>query len=162
MSLFRVVARIEAPPETVWRHLADWEGSAAWMVDATTVEVTGAQRQGVGTRVRAVTRIAGVRLVDEMEVVAWEPGRLIAVMHHRPPIRGLAWFEITPLRDGTRFEWVEELDPPLGPLGELGGRLLRPWIERVLARSAGRLKRLAEEGVSESSPPSREAAPRPS
>lgn len=144
MSLFRVAARIDASPAVVWKHLADWEGSAAWMVDATTVTVLGDRREGVGARVRAVTRIAGIPLTDEMEVVAWEHERLMAVMHRRWPIRGLAWFELIPDREGTRFEWVEELDPPLGPIGELGGLVLRPWIERVLARSAAKLKRLAE------------------
>jgi uncharacterized protein YndB with AHSA1/START domain len=144
VSLFRVATHIAAPPAVVWKHLADWEGSAAWMVDATTVTVLSAQREGVGARIRAVTKIAGIPLTDEMEVTAWEPERLITVMHHRWPIRGIAWFDLAPAGDGTTFEWAEELDPPLGPIGELGGLILRPWIERVLARSAAKLKRLAE------------------
>jgi uncharacterized protein YndB with AHSA1/START domain len=150
---------IEAPLSTVWELLADWEGSAAWMVDATTVTVLGEQREGVGTRIRAVTKIAGISLTDEMEVVSWEPERLIAVMHHRYPIRGLAWFSTTPAGDGTRFEWSEELDPPLGPVGELGGLIFRPWIERVLARSAAKLKRIAETEVTPG--PSEAGRPRP-
>lgn len=144
MARFRVSAEIAAPPERVWTLLEDWEGSATWMVDATTVEVLGEQRAGVGTRVRAITRIAGVPLTDVMEVVRWEPPRLLSVRHHGWPIRGLAWFEMRPTAGGTRFEWVEELDPPLGPLGELGGRVLRVPIERVLRKSLGKLKRLAE------------------
>lgn len=145
MARFRVEAHIDAPPSRVWELLKDWEGSAAWMVDATTVEVLGEQRTGIGTRVRAVTRIAGIPLTDLMEVVGWEEGRLISVMHHGWPIRGLAWFALHPTEDGgTRFEWAEELDPPLGPLGELGGRVLRSPIERVLRKSLTKLKRLAE------------------
>ena len=124
--------------------LADWEGSAAWMVDATTVEVIGQRREGVGTRVRAVTRIAGIPLTDEMTVTRWEPPRLMVVRHHRAPIRGPAWFELTPNDDGVTFDWVEEIDPPLGPLGELGGVVLRRPIEAVLAKSARKLKALAE------------------
>lgn len=114
------------------------------MVDATTVEVIGGQRTGIGTKVRAVTRIAGVPIVDRMTVVAWEEERVIAVMHEGRPIRGLAWFEIQPWNGGTWFEWVEELDPPLGPLGELGGRILRRPILWVLRRSAAKLRALAE------------------
>ena len=145
MAFFRVLTRIDAPPSRVWSLLSDWEGSSAWMVDATTVEVIGDRREGVGTRVTAVTRIAGVPLTDEMEVVAWEPERLIGVMHHGRPIRGLAWFELREASDGTTlFEWAEELDPPLGPLGELGGLFLRGPIERVLRKSAAKLKQLAE------------------
>ncbi len=144
MAYFRVTATIDAKPARVWELLADWEGSAAWMVDATTVEVVGEQRAGVGTRVRAVTRIAGIALEDRLEVVGWQEDRLLAVMHVGWPIRGLAWFEIGPTEHGTWFEWAEELDPPLGPLGELGGRILRRPIERVLGKSLAKLKRLAE------------------
>jgi hypothetical protein len=60
------------------------------------------------------------------------------------PIRGVAWFELTPTSLGTRFEWAEEIDPPLGPLGELGGAVLRGPLERVLRKSVATLKRLAE------------------
>jgi uncharacterized protein YndB with AHSA1/START domain len=141
---FAVSTRIDAPAERVWALIADWQGSSAWMVDATTVDVLGAQREGVGTRVRAVTRIAGVPVRDEMTVTRWEPPRLLVVRHLRAPIRGIAWFELAPEGGGVRFDWVEELDPPLGPLGELGGVVLRPAIRRVLAASAAKLKTLAE------------------
>jgi len=115
------------------------------MVDATTVEVLGETRRGIGTRVKAVTKIAGAPITDVMEVVGWEEGRLITVAHNGWPIRGLAWFELRPdPNGGTWFEWAEELDPPLGPLGELGGRVLKRPIERVLAKSAAKLKALAE------------------
>jgi carbon monoxide dehydrogenase subunit G len=144
MPLYRVTMRIDAPVERVWELLCDWEGSEAWMVDATTVEVLTPQREGVGTRVRAVTIVAGVPLTDEMLVTRWEPQRLIEVRHLRAPIKGVAWFELSPDGRATRFEWGEELDPPLGPLGELGGLIVRKPIERMLRRSAAKLRALAE------------------
>lgn len=144
MALLRVVTHIEAPPDRVWALLENWEGSTEWMVDATTVEVLGERRSGVGTRIRAVSVIAGIPLTDTMEVIRWEEGRLIEVRHLGRPIRGIAWFELRPTAHGTRFEWAEELDPPAGPLGELGALLLRRAIERVLRRSVSRLKRAAE------------------
>ncbi len=146
MARFGVSTVIVAPAERVWALLADWESSAAWMVDATRVQVLGDVREGPGTRVRAATRIAGLVLTDEMTVTRWEKPSLIVVEHHRWPIRGIAWFELVPLDRGVRFDWIEELDPPLGPIGELGGRILRRPIERVLARSAAKLKALAESG----------------
>ena len=145
MAFFRVLAHIDAPASRVWRLLEDWEGSSAWMVDATTVAVLKGPKRGVGTRIKAVTDIAGVPLTDVMEVVGWEEERLITVMHHGWPIRGLAWFELRPAKDGgTWFEWAEELDPPLGPLGEIGGLILKRPIERVLRKSVTKLKQLAE------------------
>lgn len=144
MALLRVTTHIDAPPERVWELLSDWEGSSAWMVDATAVEVLGALRDGAGSRIRAVTVVAGVSLTDEMTVTRWEPGRLIQVRHDGWPIRGVAWFEIAPEAGGTRLEWAEELDPPLGPLGELGARVLKRPLESVLRRSLVRLRKLAE------------------
>jgi carbon monoxide dehydrogenase subunit G len=143
VARFRVVTHIDAPPERAWDLIVDWEGSAEWMVDATTVEVLTDER-GLGARVRAVTRIAGVPLTDVMTVTTWEPPRLLEVRHEGWPIKGPAWFSLTPDAGGTRFEWAEDIDPPLGPLGELGGRLLRAPIERVLRKSLAKLQRLAE------------------
>ena len=144
MARFRVSTFMNASPERVWQLLADWEGSAAWMVDATSVVVLGEQREGVGTRVRAVTRIAGIALTDVMRVTAWEPGRRLEVFHEGRPIHGPAWFALTPHEGGTRFEWVEDLAPPLGRLGEIGGRVLRAPIEAVLRKSMLKLRALAE------------------
>ena len=121
------------------------------MVDATTVEVLGAQRTGTGTRIRAVTTVARYPLVDEMVVTRWVPESLIEVLHEGWPIRGIAWFEMRADGDGTFFEWAEELDPPLGPLGELGAHVLRRPLERMLATSLAKLRRLAEMPVSSSS-----------
>ncbi len=144
MARFHVVVHVEATPQRVWEILQDWEGSAVWMVDATTVEVVGSRRRGPGTYVRSVTRIAGFPLTDEMVVTVWDPPRTIEVMHVGWPIKGPAWFSIAPEGDGTRFEWGEDLEPPLGVLGELGGRVLRRPIEAVLRASALKLKALAE------------------
>jgi len=143
VARFRVITHIDAAPQRVWDLIADWEGSAEWMVDATTVEVLGEERE-LGARIRAVTRIAGIPLADVMTVTTWEPPRLLEVHHDGWPIKGPAWFMLTPDAGGTRFEWVEEVDPPLGPLGELGGRVLRAPIERVLRKSLAKLRRLAE------------------
>ncbi|MCA1833636.1 MAG: SRPBCC family protein [Actinomycetota bacterium] len=144
MPRFGVSTLIDAPIGRVWAILADWEGSSSWMVDATKVEVIGDRRDGAGTKVRSVTKVAGVPLIDEMTVTQWDPPHLMVVRHHHWPIRGIAWFALA--EDGTRvrFDWVEELDPPLGPLGELGGVALRRPIERLLEKSARKLKAVAE------------------
>ena len=144
MARFAVSSRFDAPIERVWQRVIDWEGSADWQVDATTVEVVGEQREGVGTRVRAVTRIALMSLVDYMYVTEWEPNRLLRVRHIGWPIKGDAWFRLEPEGDGTRVDWIEDLMPPLGFLGEIGGLVLKKPIEAVLKKSLEKLRALAE------------------
>ena len=61
-------------------------------------------------------------------------------MFGSPPTRWhMAWSD-----GGTWFEWIEELRPPLGALGDWAGAVLRDPIEKVLARSLAKLKALAE------------------
>lgn len=141
---FAVETFVDAPVSRVWEVLLDWEGSTEWMVDATTVEVIGSQREGVGTRVRAVTRVAGIPLTDVMVVSAWENERLIEVDHQRWPIKGPARFIIEPEGAGTRFIWEEDLTSPLGALGEFGGRVLRRPIEALLRKSLRKFRMVAE------------------
>ena len=76
MLLYRASVRVNAPPERVWEWLSDWDRSAQWML-GTTVEVIGPQREGVGARTRARTKIAGITLIDEMSVTRWEPPRFL-------------------------------------------------------------------------------------
>ena len=143
MLLYRATVRIDAPSERVWEWLSNWDRSAEWIL-GTTVEVVGPQREGVGARTRAVTRIAGLKLHDEMTVTHWEPPRLLQVEHHRKPLLGDAWFEVVPVDSGSHVEWVEDLELPFGRLGELGGSVLRAPVEWGLRKSLTKLKRLVE------------------
>ena len=143
MLLYRASVRVNAPPERVWEWLSDWDRSAQWML-GTTVEVIGPQRNGVGARTRARTKIAGITLIDEMSVTRWEPPRFLQVEHHRKPVLGDAWFEVVPVDRGSQVEWVEDLELPLGRVGELGGSVLRAPVEWGLRKSLTKLKGLVE------------------
>lgn len=143
MLLYRAAVRVDAAPERVWEWLADWDRSSRWIL-GTTVEVVGAQHDGVGTQTRAVTRIAGIKLIDEMTVTRWEPPRLIEVRHNRRPMLGDAWFEVVPVPGGSQLEWVEDLELPFGRLGELAGSVVRAQVEWGLGKSLTKLKLLVE------------------
>ena len=143
MLLYRAVVRIDAPPERVWDWLRDWDRSSRWIL-GTTVEVVGVQREGVGARTRAVTRIAGIKLTDEMTVTRWDPPRLLEVRHHKRPVLGDAWFEVVPDGAGARVEWVENLELPFGKAGELAGNVARAPVEWGLKKSLSTLRDLIE------------------
>jgi len=146
VTRIRVSADYDATPDAVWRVLEPIDDHAQWMADAETIRFLTDQTEGVGTRFECVTRIGPIRLVDDMEITAWEPARTMGV-RHRGVVTGEGRFTLEPLDGGrrTRFTWDEELRFPWwlgGPLGSaVGGPLV---LRRIWAGNLRRLKPLVE------------------
>jgi carbon monoxide dehydrogenase subunit G len=135
----------------VWDLLIDWESQPEWMQDARSVTVTSPHRSGVGVTVEVPTDIAlGIVVLDVMEVTEWVAHRRIAVRHTGRVIKGSGAFEISPTRlpgggEGTIFTWTEDIDVPLGRVGDLVIRFTAvPIVAAVFRRSLRALKRVAE------------------
>ncbi len=133
---------IVAPPEAVFEAVTDWEAQSEW-VALTTVTVEPGGR-GVGERLTAVTKLAGIGFSDPMEVTRWEPPRRVDVRHLGRVVRGTGTFTVSPAPGGARFTWIEDLDLPLGALGRLGFALLRPAVVLMLRRNLTSLARRVE------------------
>lgn len=145
MARIEVSTHIEAPVSQVWDVLVDWEGQARWMHDARSVTVLSAHREGTGVVLRCVTDIAGLLVNDDMAVTEWVAQERIGVAHLGMIIRGVGAFELSPTHAGTHFTWWEEVEAPLGGLGEaLAQALVAPLVTRVFRRSLAGLKRVAE------------------
>jgi hypothetical protein len=103
---------IDAPINTAWAALADWESQGEWMLQ-TTVEVTSDIREGVGTSIAAFTGIGKLGIMDHMTVTSWNPPRICDVVHTGAIIKGTGRFELTALSENsTRFDWSEEILAP--------------------------------------------------
>jgi len=137
-----VTVDVDAPPEQVWRAAMDWERQGEWIL-GTRVRLVEGDGESLGSRVAAVTGIAGVGVSDTMEIVEWEPPRRCVVRHTGRVVRGLGIFEVTPLDGGSVFSWTEELMLPLGMLGQLGWPLVRPAMRAGLDLSMRRFARFA-------------------
>lgn len=134
-----------APRATVWEVLTDWERQAEWVVDARAVHVTSRHRDGEGVTITVPTNVLGVTVPDRMVVTEWRPPRRLAVRHVGPFIRGDAAFDLDETTAGTPVRWWEEIDPPLGGVGEAGARfVVRPLVSWIFSRSLDNLKELAE------------------
>ena len=139
---------IAAPPERVWQIISDLEQQAAWMVDVRRLEVVSEEKRDVGAVLHVTSELFGRPLVhDVMEITRWEPPHRMDVVH-RGQFTGTGQFVLEPIDNGTIFTWIEDFQPPLGPLGELGFALVvRPHLRRVFARSLGNVKRHAESSM---------------
>lgn len=135
-----------APRAVVWRVLTQWERQPEWMLDATSVEVLTPQREGVGVTIRCPTRLLGLTVQDVMRVTGWREQEELEVVHLGRIITGAGAFLLDDAPDdGTRIRWWEQVDPPLGALGEWGATVLvRPALRWIFGASLARLARLAE------------------
>ena len=145
MARIAGTTHIEAPHEHVWQSLVAWERQPEWMVDARSVEVLSTAREGVGVTLRCRTNILGFAVDDDLEITEWGEPRILGVRHTGLLLRGVGAFELTPTPYGTRIEWWEEVQAPLGSVGDaVAGAMVVPWVNRVFRRSLARFKRLCE------------------
>jgi carbon monoxide dehydrogenase subunit G len=126
--------------ETAWAHLVRWEQQAAWIADADRVRVLGAAREGVGVRISVRTRVLTLPVLTEvLEVVRWEPPRLLRIAH-TGFVRGTGDWRLDPVAGGqTRFTWTEDLRLPIPVVGSIALRVYSLVLRRVMRRSVGRL-----------------------
>ena len=145
MAHMEIRTFIAAPPEAIWRVLADLEHQAMWMVDVRTLDVVTEQKQGVGTLLHVTSELFGQPVVkDVMAITTWEPPHRMDV-EHRGQFHGSGQFLIEGVDSGSIFTWIEDFAPPLGPVGEMVFALvIRPHLLRVFARSMANVKRVAE------------------
>ena len=145
MAKIEIRAFIRASPERVWEVISDLSGQERWMEDVRNLEIVSDVKSGVGTIVKLTSELFGLPLLhDVMTIVRWEPARELSVVHGGQ-FTGTASFRLEPAMGGTIFVWLEEFEPPLGPLGELGVRLfVGPHLRRVWGRSMDNVRRLAE------------------
>ena len=142
---FHVDITTSAPREVVWDVLVDWERQPEWMLDAKSVEVVSAGRTGVGVTIRCPTNLLGVTVEDVMRVTEWQEQERLAVIHLGRIITGSGAFELSDDGTGTHIRWWEEVDPPLGAVGEWGAStLVQPIVKRIFRASLRRLAALAE------------------
>lgn len=146
MARIEATTHIEADPKRVWEVLVAWEEQPRWMTDARSVTVLSPEREGLGVVLRCETNIAaGFVVKDDMVVTEWDPGSIMGVRHLGAIIRGVGAFELEPTRSGTRFTWWEEIEAPLGALGEaVAQTVVAPLVGRVFRDSLVGLKHVCE------------------
>lgn len=144
-SAMQVQTSIAAPIETVWEHLSDLGEHPRWMADAESLEFATDQRQGVGTRLRVMTRVGPLRVADDITISGWIENRLIAVDHHGS-VSGTGRFELTGDGAGTTLAWTENLQFPWWMGGTIGHLAASPILRRIWTGNLGRFKESVEAG----------------
>ncbi|HKJ55971.1 MAG TPA: SRPBCC family protein [Nitriliruptoraceae bacterium] len=139
---------IAAPIEDVWSVLVEWEAQRDWMLDAKEVVVVTPERSGHGVTIHVPTSLLGLPVLDVMRVTGWDPPHRLEATHLGRVIKGVGAFEMTPVADDvTHLLWWEEIDAPLGAVGEFGAGLALPVIRAIFTKSLDRFRRVVESRV---------------
>jgi Polyketide cyclase / dehydrase and lipid transport len=136
----QIGARIDvnSPPAAVFEAATDWERQGEWIL-ATTVRIRHGDGRSVGSQMEAVTGIGGIGVTDRMQIIVWDAPARCEVQHLGRVVRGTGIFAVYPRgHNAATFEWIEQLDLPLGVLGRLGWPLVRPAFGWGLQRSLHR------------------------
>ena len=114
----------------------------------TAVRVVKGHGDAVGDEIVARTALpASTRLGfdDPMRITGWERPVRCEVLHLGRVVRGAGVFEVEPLETGgSRYTWIEWVEPPLGIVGQLGLRAGRRPTEYALRVAVRRFARWVE------------------
>jgi hypothetical protein len=141
-----VAALVDAPVESTWAAVTDWERQGEWML-GTSVRVLSDSPAGEGAILEARTGAGPLAVVDTMRITAWEPPHRCQVAHLGRIVRGSAAFEVEQAADGrSRILWSEWLELPFGLAGQYGFLLGRPLFEAGVRLSLQRFASWVEAG----------------
>ena len=131
---------VSMPHDRVWAAMADLGSHAEWMKDAEWIVFVHDQQRGKGTRMEVKTVVGPFRTIDVMEVVGWDEGRSIEVVH-KGLITGRGTLQATPRGASTLVSWTETLVFPWWLGGGITAWLARPFLAALWR---GNLRRLEE------------------
>lgn len=125
MEHIELSVQIQAPAELVWNRITDWPSQSEWMLGTI---VTG-NGNSVGGTISAFTGIGPIGFLDTMEITLWEPPFRCDVLHTGKVVKGTGSFQVVRIdHERSKFIWIEDLEIPLGFIGLIGFKILRPFF----------------------------------
>ncbi|HTZ85507.1 MAG TPA: SRPBCC family protein [Solirubrobacteraceae bacterium] len=146
MSVVTASTRIAAPCERVWDVVMDPERLRDWVTIHRKLVHADDGPARVGFEMDQRIHLRGVSLDVHWRLVECDLGKK-AVWEGRGPARSRARTEYVLSRedDATRFDYLNEFHPPLGPIGALVSRALVGGMpEREAERTLERLRSYLE------------------
>lgn len=119
LSHLELNIKIDRPVKTVWDCLVDWKSQGDWMLQTKVWSELDQDQtiiNGKGVLIFAFTGLfpnlyPKIRLgiLDTMEITKFKPPVLCEVVHIGRIIRGTGKFELKKSKNGTIFNWQEDL-----------------------------------------------------
>ena len=122
LSHLELNIKINRPLESVWNSLVDWRSLSEWMLQTkvwSELDQDRTVKNGKGVLIFAFTGIFPklypkfrLGILDTMEITNFKPPVLCEVVHIGRVIRGTGQFKLTKTKNGTIFNWQENLIAP--------------------------------------------------
>jgi uncharacterized protein YndB with AHSA1/START domain len=145
MATVKLGVTISRPVEDVFAVLSDVENVPRWSPRTIEEKLLTPGPLGVGSRRRAVIKgFAGRPMVNEAEMVEFEPNRKMVVRLIDAPFPARIVIDFLPVGRGTRLDWAAEVTPR-GLLRPAGPLLLR-FYRWAFQKDLDNLKTLMESG----------------
>ena len=122
LSHLELNIKINRPLESVWNSLVDWRSQSEWMLQTkvwSELDQDRTVKNGKGVLIFAFTGIfpklypkLRLGILDTMEITNFKPPVLCEVVHIGRVIRGTGQFKLTKTKNGTIFNWQENLIAP--------------------------------------------------
>lgn len=138
----RVAASIDVPASVVdvFAAMIDLPSQDKWILATRLFALDGeVEVPGVGSKIAALTGVAGIGVLDTMTVTVYDPPHRWETSHTGNAIKGVGIFTVEPGPQGARVTWAEEIELPLGFVGRLGWIVAKPLVRWALAASLRRL-----------------------
>ncbi|MEY3696669.1 MAG: hypothetical protein RJA41_319 [Actinomycetota bacterium] len=148
MQHIELYVDINATTEQVFEYLTDWPKQSEWVL-GTHVEIrTPGLAKEVGGKIAAFTGIGPIGFWDYMTIIKWEYAKAVDVVHTGRVVKGTGSMRVEKLSENkSRFYWSEDLEIPLGPIGLLGFRILKPLFLKGVHSSLKKFGRILESRV---------------
>ena len=130
--------------DEVWNEVSILKNHTNWMKDAVSIEFLNDKTQGLGAKMKVLTKVGPIKLFDYMTVTEWIDKKCIGV-DHVGIVTGKGKFTLREItEEKTDFQWEETLRFPIylaGPVGEFFGS---PVLKLIWRNNLKGLKELFE------------------
>ncbi len=136
----RASATIPAPPEAIFKSLADYKRAESFIEGLEELEPVGSATTGQGAEFTAVLDVGTRKLDTTIVISAYEPNAKITWSSAGAAGQSLT-FELRPDKGGTTVDLAVSYEEP----GGIAGSLIAPFVERTVQHRADTaLERLRE------------------
>ena len=139
---------IDAPPATVAAVQFDPARDPEWIGGVRRVQLVTAPPLAIGSRVRRIGGFLGRPITWLMDVVGFEPDRLVAMHALESPFPMDVDYRLEPLDGGRRTQASIRIRGEGGGMYGLPGPLMAPMVRRSVQGDLKRLKSIVEREVS--------------